>query len=229
VSWEVEYKPKSIKEMCLPNYLYRQLERYERTGDIPNLIFYGEPGLGKTTTAKLLGDTEYFEYYRINCGEVQSRAELKDALKGMTSVNMFGTRRLVVFDEFHNINPKIQSGLTDLLEQDGDTNSFIIITNEFGKIIKQIKSRCFPIDFNVGYVEKNKKSPKYGEWLPYEYTDMTTDDWVKTLHKYGRSVARRAGYKITQSQLNRATDNNDKKSDVRNFLQSLENSAKGKN
>jgi len=214
--------------MCLPDYLYKQLERYERIGDIPNLIFYGETGLGKTTVTKLLGDTEHFDHYRINCADVQTKTALNDALKGTTAVSMFGNRRLVVLDEFHYINPKIQSALNDPLEQDGNINSFIIITNEFGKISKQIKSRCFSICFDLGCVDENKKSLNYGEWMPYEYTEMTTDDWVKTLHKYGKAVASRAGYKVTQSQLNRATDNNDKKSDVRNFLQSLENAAKGK-
>ena len=57
-------RPRSIAELNLPPDISNSLQRMEKSGSVMNLLFYGEPGIGKTSAARIL--TEKTDVYEIN-------------------------------------------------------------------------------------------------------------------------------------------------------------------
>ena len=52
--WVEKYRPRTIAETILPNSLKQTFQRLVDTGELPNMLFTGTAGLGKTTVAKAL-------------------------------------------------------------------------------------------------------------------------------------------------------------------------------
>ena len=65
--WVEKYAPKSIDECILPSVLKDEFLRMET---IPNALFIGAAGVGKTTVARVLCDTLNIDYMFMNAEEI---------------------------------------------------------------------------------------------------------------------------------------------------------------
>ena len=52
--WVEKYRPKTLKDLVLPERYKKDFGRIIEKGSLPNLLFYGPPGGGKTTLARVL-------------------------------------------------------------------------------------------------------------------------------------------------------------------------------
>ncbi len=52
--WVEKYRPKEIKDLVIPNDYIEDFTSYFKKGEIPNLLFYGCQGSGKTTLGKII-------------------------------------------------------------------------------------------------------------------------------------------------------------------------------
>ena len=59
--WTEKYRPKVLEELILPERVFAKV----KNGVYQNLLFYGGPGSGKTSTAKVLAKEHPTMY--INC------------------------------------------------------------------------------------------------------------------------------------------------------------------
>jgi len=57
--WVEKYRPKTLKEIVGQEEVVERLRGYVRSGNLPNLLFAGPPGTGKTTAALALA-REFF-------------------------------------------------------------------------------------------------------------------------------------------------------------------------
>ena len=64
--WVEKYRPKTISESILPPSLKNTFQQIVESGEIPNMIFSGTAGLGKTTIAKALCNELDLDYILIN-------------------------------------------------------------------------------------------------------------------------------------------------------------------
>ena len=63
--WVEKYRPKTIAETILPTRLKDTFQKMVDTGDIPNMMFAGSAGLGKTTVAKAMCNELGLDYILI--------------------------------------------------------------------------------------------------------------------------------------------------------------------
>ena len=52
--WVEKYRPRTIEQTILPRSLKETFEQIVTTGELPNMLFTGTAGVGKTTVARAL-------------------------------------------------------------------------------------------------------------------------------------------------------------------------------
>ena len=64
--WVEKYRPKTIEECILPDSIKKTFRDFLSSGEIPNMMLAGPPGIGKTTVAKTLCKQLGVDSYVIN-------------------------------------------------------------------------------------------------------------------------------------------------------------------
>ena len=64
--WVEKYRPQKIDDCVLPQSLKNTFKEYVAQGELPNFLFAGTAGVGKTTIAKALCNEIGAEYIMIN-------------------------------------------------------------------------------------------------------------------------------------------------------------------
>mgnify|MGYP003148915552 CR=1 FL=1 len=64
--WVEKYRPKTIEDCILPESIKKTFRDFLKTGEIPNMLLAGPPGVGKTTVAKALCNELGVDFYVIN-------------------------------------------------------------------------------------------------------------------------------------------------------------------
>ncbi|WRS27846.1 replication-associated recombination protein A [Oscillospiraceae bacterium MB08-C2-2] len=121
------------------------LPRIVEGGNVPNLIFYGPSGVGKTTVASILARKVGKKLYRLN-GTTASTADIKaivaelDTLEGMGGVVLY-------LDEIQYLNKKQQQTLLEFIEDGRITLIASTTENPYFYIYNAILSRSTVFEF----------------------------------------------------------------------------------
>ena len=81
-------RPASLEEVVGQQHILgpgKVLRRLMESGTIPNLIFYGPSGVGKTTVARILSAPAHKKPYRLN-GTTASTADIKAIVDSLGSI-----------------------------------------------------------------------------------------------------------------------------------------------
>ena len=115
-------RPKNLDEVVGQQHLVAKgavLRRIVESGDIPNMIFYGPSGVGKTTVARIIAQSAGKKLYKLN-GTTASTADIKDivaqtgTLEGLNGI-------LLYLDEIQYLNQKQQQTLLEFIENGSST------------------------------------------------------------------------------------------------------------
>jgi len=164
--WVAKYRPTKISECVLPSDLQEPFSDFIDQGKLPNLIFAGGPGTGKTTAAMALCEETQTDYLMVNgSDEGRNIDTVRTTLNQFcSSVSMTGNRKAIIMDEADYMNPdSVQPALRGFVEKFGNNVSFIFTCNYPNRIIEPIHSRCAVIDFLIPNNEKPKIAEKYFE------------------------------------------------------------------
>ena len=121
------------------------LRRIVETGRIPNLIFYGPSGVGKTTVARIIAGAAGKKLFKLN-GTTASTSDIKevvaecDTFGGMNGV-------LLYLDEIQYLNKKQQQSLLEFIENGQVTLIASTTENPYFYVYNAILSRSTVFEF----------------------------------------------------------------------------------
>ena len=149
--WVEKYRPRTIAETILPDGLKQTFQSLVDTGELPNMLFTGTAGLGKTTVAKALCNELDLDYIVINGSEEGNIDTLRGKIKQFaSSVSLQGGVKVVILDEADYLNPQsTQPALRGFIEEFANNCRFILTCNFKNRIIEPLHSRCGVYEFNT--------------------------------------------------------------------------------
>ena len=97
--WVEKYRPQTIKDCVLPDTLKETFQKIVDGGELPNMLFTGTAGLGKTTVAKALCNELGLDWILVNASESGNIDTLRTRIKQFAStVSLQGGYKVVILD-----------------------------------------------------------------------------------------------------------------------------------
>ncbi len=147
--WTEKYRPKRLDEMVGQEEVIRRLKAYAEKKDMPNLLFAGPPGTGKTTAAialarEIFGDTFEQNFLELNASDERGIQVVRETIKEFARTLPFGGAKfkIIFLDEADALTADAQHALRRTMEKYAATSRFILSCNYSSKIIEPIQSRC---------------------------------------------------------------------------------------
>jgi len=149
--WVERYRPRTIEQTILPESLKKVFQKIVESGEVPNMLFTGTAGLGKTTVAKALCNELGLDYILINGSEEGNIDTLRTKIKQFaSSVSLGGGYKVVILDEADYLNAQsFQPALRGFIEEFSNNCRFILTCNFKNRIIEPLHSRCSVYEFNT--------------------------------------------------------------------------------
>jgi len=149
--WVEKYRPKTVSDTILPESLKQTFQKIVVSKELPNMLFTGTAGLGKTTVARALCNELGCDYILINGSEEGNIDTLRTKIKQFaSSVSLQGGYKVVILDEADYLNPQsTQPALRGFIEEFSKNCRFILTCNFKNRIIEPLHSRCGVYEFNT--------------------------------------------------------------------------------
>ena len=139
-------RPNSLENFIGQSHIIakdKPLYKLIKKGEIPHLFFYGKPGTGKTTLAKIIAKTTNSDYYYFNATSIK----VEDLRKVFTRYENSLLKPTIFIDEVHRLSKNQQEVLLPIME----SYEAIIIgastENPFFTLTNAIRSRSFLYEF----------------------------------------------------------------------------------
>jgi len=154
-------RPTSLKDMVGQHHLLDKGSVFRNVVDskkIPNMIFYGPPGIGKTTMANIIASNSKMTLYKLN-GTTASTEDIKVIINDVNSV-LTQNGILLYLDEIQYLNKKQQQSLLEFVESGSITLIASTTENPYFYIYPALLSRCTVFEFKALKVDDIKDGLK---------------------------------------------------------------------
>ena len=161
VPWTEKYRPTKLEHVKSQKSI-NIMENALKTGDLPNLLIYGNPGTGKTTSVlalckQLFGPLKYKErVLELNASDERGINIVRGKIINFSKI-LIGNSvsdylcppfKVIILDEADEMTKEGQSALRKVMEDNLNITRFIFICNYSKHILEPINSRCVKIRFN---------------------------------------------------------------------------------
>ncbi len=141
-------RPQSIDDMVGQPHLFAAgmpMRRIIESGQVPNMIFYGPSGVGKTTLARMIADRTDMSLHKLN-GTTASVGDIREILQESNS--LFGSNGVLLYlDEIQYLNKKQQQSLLEYIENGSVTLIASTTENPYFAVFNAIISRSTVFEF----------------------------------------------------------------------------------
>jgi DNA polymerase III delta prime subunit len=200
--WVEKYRPAKIDECILDSSLKSTFNQMIKGGELPNMMFTGTAGVGKTTVARALCNELGLDHIIINGSEDGNIDTLRGKIKQFAStVSLQGGYKVVILDEADYLNPQsTQPALRGFIEEFSNNCRFILTCNFKNRIIEPLHSRCSVYEFNVGdkQVMAGQFMARLTDILQAESADIQA---IKVYYNYSNEKARDVLPLLTNNEL----------------------------
>ena len=141
-------RPSTLDDVVGQKHLLGQgkaLRKIIESGNIPNMIFYGTSGVGKTTVARIIANSTNKTMYKLN-GTSASVADIKDIISRTETLEGFNGI-LLYLDEIQYLNKKQQQSLLEYIENGKITLIASTTENPYFYVYNAILSRSTVFEF----------------------------------------------------------------------------------
>lgn len=143
-------RPQTVDDIVGQRHLLapgRALRRIIESGEVPNLIFYGPSGVGKTTLASIIARATDRRLYKLNA----TTASTSDIKSIVEQVGTLGAQQgiLLYLDEIQYFNKKQQQTLLEFIENGSITLIASTTENPYFYVYNAILSRSTVFEFKT--------------------------------------------------------------------------------
>lgn len=152
-------RPKGVDEVVGQKHLIGEgkiLRRIIESNEVPNMIFYGPSGVGKTTIANIIAEKTGKTLHKLNA-TTASVSDIKNIVSTLDSfLAMNGV--LLYLDEIQNFNKKQQQSLLEFMENGKITLIASTTENPYFYIYNAVLSRSTVFEFKQVEAEDIKQA-----------------------------------------------------------------------
>ena len=148
--WCEKYRPSTLDEIVLDNNTKTYFNKVQVEQNIPNVLFVGKPGIGKTSLAKIIvKDILKCQYLYINASDENGIDTIRTKVLNFAQTkSLFGQIKVIILDECDGLSIDAQKALRNSIEEYHELTRFILTANYKHKIIPALQSRCQIFDIN---------------------------------------------------------------------------------
>src|SRR3989344_3993904 len=152
--WIEKYRPEKLSDVVGQKEITSRLENYVKHKTMPNLLFAGQAGIGKTSCAvalakEMFGDNFTQNFLELNASDDRGIDVVRETIKNFARTLAFDQGFKIIFlDESDALTFDAQQALRRTMERYSRTCRFIMSANYSSKIIEPIQSRCVILRFS---------------------------------------------------------------------------------
>jgi DNA polymerase III delta prime subunit len=142
--WTFKYQPETFNDIILNDEIKPKLSKAMK--ELPNMLLYGNAGVGKGCFANLLKKKENIDYMWLNGSDENGIDVFRNKVIPFATAMCMSELKVVIINEADALSgtgtSSAQKLLRQLMEDTYKLCRFILLCNYEGNIINELKSRC---------------------------------------------------------------------------------------
>lgn len=146
--WIEKYRPQTVQDLVLSPDNRAIIDKFVTQNDIPQLLFVGHAGIGKTSLAKIITKNILeCQYLYINASDENGIETIRSKVTNFSKTKSYdGSIKVIVLDEVDGLTIDAQRCLRNTMEEYSEFARFILTANYNHKVIPALQSRCQSLD-----------------------------------------------------------------------------------
>jgi replication factor C subunit 2/4 len=203
IPWVDKYRPRRIDSIIHQDEVKKVLKDTIKSGELPNLLFYGPPGSGKTSAILALG-YELFgpnlmneRILELNASDERGIDTVREKIISFAKESIGNgdpnfpspPYKIIILDEADSITLDAQSALRKVIETSSYITRFCFTCNYIEKIIDPIISRC--VKFRFKPIDKESMVYRLKQ-IAYKEKIKLSDECFDKIFQISEGDARRS-------------------------------------